>query len=485
MTIQIVFFDMGGTIETFWYTRELRLRATPELQKMLLEAGIDLGLTDEQLYEVITNGLNRYHRWRQQCWEELPTQRIWREFVLTGYPIDFDALDAITEDLMLYIETHYYHRTMRPEIPAVLDAIRQMGLKIGLISNVTSHGQVPTNLKKYNLWHYFYPIVLSSEYGRRKPDPAIFHFAARLANVPTSQCVYVGDRISRDIVGARKAGYRLAVQIKHDFDHGEHDVGATPHAVIRDMTELLDLLRAELNRSDTTTSAESLRQHPIRALLFDAGDILYFRPQRGRRLDAFLNELGNVPVDDSLLPAKYDLSHQAFQGKIDQDQYRESILRLYGVTQQDHIERGKRILDEEDNDVHFFEGVRDSLIALKQMGFLLAVVTDTASPLHVKIRWLERGGFGHVWDAIISSKDLGIRKPDPQIYQAALRQLGLQPSQAVFVGHNATELEGAHAVGMKTIAFNYESNARADAYIKRFADLLELPLLNQIEIAPS
>ena len=31
MTVQAVFFDMGGTIETFDYTRELRLAATPAI----------------------------------------------------------------------------------------------------------------------------------------------------------------------------------------------------------------------------------------------------------------------------------------------------------------------------------------------------------------------------------------------------------------------------------------------------------------------
>jgi putative hydrolase of the HAD superfamily len=123
-----------------------------------------------------------------------------------------------------------------------------MGLKIGLISNVNSRGQVPLNLSEYNLRHYFDPIVLSSEYGYRKPDPAIFHYAARLANAPTSRCAYVGDRVTRDIEGARRAGFGLAVQIRHNFDHGENDDGALPDAVIDSMTELLDILHTEAAR---------------------------------------------------------------------------------------------------------------------------------------------------------------------------------------------------------------------------------------------
>jgi HAD superfamily hydrolase (TIGR01549 family)/HAD superfamily hydrolase (TIGR01509 family) len=481
MTIQAVFFDMGGTIETFWHTRELRLQATPELRKQLQEAGIDLHLNDEQLYGVVTTGLRRYHQWRQETLEEIPTQRIWREFVLAGYPIDFYVLDSITEDLMMTIETQFYCRTLRPEVPAVLEAIRGMGLKIGLISNVSSRGQVPMNLEKYGIRQYFDPVVLSSEYGRRKPDPAIFHYAARLANVPTSRCVYVGDRIARDIVGARKAGYRLAIQIRHDFEHGEQDEGASPDAVIQEMTELMGILRSEIDLPSNFTPSEGGTNPILRGLLFDAGDILYYRPQRSRKLIAFLNEL-SIFIEDTRTPVRNALADQAYRGLIDQEQYWEDLLRSFGVKQPEDIERGKRILKEEDNELEFFEGVPETLITLKNMGYLLGIVTDTSSSVSTKLSWFERGGFGHVWDTIISSRELGIRKPNPGIYQAALHQLGLSPAQAVFIGHSAIELEGARAVGIKTIAFNFDPAAKADDTIERFADLLSLPYLKPSEV---
>ena len=46
MTIRAVFFDMGGTIQTFGYTRELRLEATPGIEAILQSAGIHLGLSN-------------------------------------------------------------------------------------------------------------------------------------------------------------------------------------------------------------------------------------------------------------------------------------------------------------------------------------------------------------------------------------------------------------------------------------------------------
>ncbi|MBE3118375.1 MAG: HAD family hydrolase, partial [Candidatus Atribacteria bacterium] len=292
MTLRAVFFDMGGTIETYGWTPELRIQQTAGVQQRLEAAGIVLGLTDKQLYEIISAGLDAYHQVSLQSMDELPPQRVWNEYILAGCPVDRERLAAIAEDLMFFIETHYFQRAMRPEVPGVLEAIRKMGLKIGLISNVNSRGQVAENLKQYGIRNYFDPIVLSSEYGRRKPDPAIFHYAARLANVPTGECAYIGDRISRDILGARKAGYRLAVQIRHDYDHGEVDEGAIPDAVIDQMTEFLEILQTELNNSKNSKPGKN-HQNPIRALMFDAGDILYYRQNCGSKLAAFLDEIGH------------------------------------------------------------------------------------------------------------------------------------------------------------------------------------------------
>ena len=481
MTIQAVFFDMGGTIETFWHNRELRLEATPGIQERLVSAGIGLQLSNEQLFEVVSAGLEHYHGWRMHSLEELSPRRVWSEYILNGYLVDPIRLASIAEDLMLYIDTRYYQREMRPEMPAVLETIRQMGLKIGLISNVCSRGQVPMNLEKYGIRHYFDPLVLSSEYGRRKPDPAIFHYAARLANVPTRTCVYVGDRISRDVTGARRAGYRLAIQIRHNFEHGEEDEGKTPDAIIDNMTQLVDILKAEMKKgagSAKTGNGVSLK---ARAFLFDACDIIYHRPQKGFQLNAFLNELGLGAVDSSVSDRK-NLEQQAYLGEIDPSQYQESLLRWYGVTQPEQIERGKTILEREDNAIQFYEGVGETLKELKRRGCLLGIVTDTALPVFVKLGWFEQAGFGDVWDSIVTSREIGARKPNPIIYQAALGQLGVTAREAVFVGHKASELEGARAVGMTTIALNYEETAKADFYINHFSDLLTLPSIASVRV---
>jgi len=472
MTIRAVFFDMGGTIETFRYTPEMRLHATPELRQKLVAAGIELPLNDQQLFELVNEGWGRYHKYSIRSMDELPVDKVWREFILPGFPVDSKILSAVAEKLMVYLELTYYHREMRIEVPGVLEELRQTGYKIGLISNVCSRSQVPQSLESYGLRQYFDPLILSSQYGRRKPDPSIFHHAAQSAGVPTSECLYVGDRIARDIVGARRAGYGYAVQIINEFDHGEKDEGATPDAVIRQMTELLDFIRFISAKERGTVR----RERKIRALLFDAGDILYHRPNRGQHLSVFLEQLG---LSDRELPADEanTLKCKAYHGEISPDQYREKLIRLHGIADPLLIERGKKALVQDEDNIQFIDGVADTLRTFKAEGFLLGVVTDTAAPLHIKLDWFERGGFGDVWDSVVSSREVGIQKPDPLIFNASLAQLGVGVDQAVFIGHSPEELQGARGLGMKTIAFNFAQPVQADFHIKKFPDLLDVPIL--------
>jgi FMN phosphatase YigB (HAD superfamily) len=161
-----------------------------------------------------------------------------------------------------------------------------------------------------------------------------------------------------------------------------------------------------------------------------------------------------------------------------QNEYREAVLDLYAVDDPDQRMRGKQAMDDDDNNIRFFEGVPETLLELKKRGYLLGIITDTANPLHVKLKWFEKCGIVHVWDSIISSQELGIQKPAPGIYAASLSQLGLSACQAAFIGHDQDELEGAQAVGIKTIAFNSREKVPADFHISQFADLLGVPIIS-------
>jgi HAD superfamily hydrolase (TIGR01509 family) len=303
-----------------------------------------------------------------------------------------------------------------------------------------------------------------------------------LAEVPTGACAYVGDRVARDIQGAQAAGYRLAIQIRHDFHHGEDDNGAVPDATIDSLTEMIEILRAEQSASAPRRGLLPNPDVQVRALLFDAGDILYHRPNKGQQLVHFLTAQGVRP--DSVPPEVLRaLRSRSYRGEIGLQEYRRLVLGLYGVTEPAEVDQGLRALEQDDLAICVVEGVRDTLTTLKARGYMLGVITDTGLPVHVKLAWFAQAGFGDVWDCFLSSRELGIQKPDARIYHAALRQLGLSAGQAAFVGHAPAELDGARAIGMHTIAFTQEPGVVADDRLQSFPDLLDSPVL-KLRVGP-
>src|SRR5262249_30341358 len=56
-----------------------------------------------------------------------------------------------------------------------------------------------------------------------------------------------------------------------------------------------------------------------------------------------------------------------------------------------------------------------------------------------------------LFDAFVESAIVGLRKPDPRIYQLACKELGVAPEQAVFLDDIGINLKSARALGMHTI----------------------------------
>ena len=91
----------------------------------------------------------------------------------------------------------------------LLQALKERGIKIGLISNCYS--DEAQAIKESVLYPFFDAAVLSYEQGVTKPDPEIFRRAVEMLGVTASECLYVGDGGSRELFAARDAGMK-AVQ---------------------------------------------------------------------------------------------------------------------------------------------------------------------------------------------------------------------------------------------------------------------------------
>ena len=119
----------------------------------------------------MSSGLRRYQTWRVESKVEIKAADFWNKYVFADLHLPSRKIARIAEFLTFFVETNFYRRRMRKEVPRMLEAIKQMGLKVGCISNVIGIMLVPYCLEKYGIIDYFEVIVLSSLYGRRKPDP--------------------------------------------------------------------------------------------------------------------------------------------------------------------------------------------------------------------------------------------------------------------------------------------------------------------------
>lgn len=208
-----VLFDMGGTLEDIYVDEASRRSATERVNEMLLGYGLDSGCTYEELKQRLDEGWKRYGAYRDSCDVELKPVDIWCRYVLADLDFPQEKLASHCEELAHMWEVTYYHRSLRPRVAEMLDGLRGLGMKLGIISNTAALFQVFDILEEYGIRDYFRDVTLSSVTGMRKPAPDIFTVATRQLRSAPEECVYVGDTVSRDIIGSKRAGFAAAIQI--------------------------------------------------------------------------------------------------------------------------------------------------------------------------------------------------------------------------------------------------------------------------------
>jgi putative hydrolase of the HAD superfamily len=75
-----------------------------------------------------------------------------------------------------------------------------------------------------------------------------------------------------------------------------------------------------------------------------------------------------------------------------------------------------------------------------------------------------------LFEVVVDSSHVGMRKPDPAIYRLTCERLRVEPGAAVFVDDNADNVATARALGMETVHFDtdpWEAMAELDAILER------------------
>ena len=83
----------------------------------------------------------------------------------------------------------------------------------------------------------------------------------------------------------------------------------------------------------------------------------------------------------------------------------------------------------------------------------------------------DRTRFAELFDAVVISSEVGLRKPDPEIYALACERLGLAPERCVFVDDLGGNLKPAAAIGIATV-----KHTEAAATIAELEELLGVSL---------
>jgi putative hydrolase of the HAD superfamily len=117
----------------------------------------------------------------------------------------------------------------------------------------------------------------------------------------------------------------------------------------------------------------------------------------------------------------------------------------------DAEELARRVYDEFGREDRWrpYDDVVPALVRLKENGMRLGVISNWDGRL---VRILDGLGLGELLDTVISSADVGLRKPDPRIFELACERVGVTPADSVHVGdHHYADILGATAAGMTPV----------------------------------
>lgn len=202
----------------------------------------------------------------------------------------------------------------------------------------------------------------------------------------------------------------------------------------------------------------------IKAILLDFGGVY---------MDSPFAAIGNIALEKNIDPAllkqvvfgSYHLDsdhpwHRLERGEISLEQAREGIIEEGRKHQLDtdiyqllarfaDVERGLR------------KPLLDKTLEWQQRGLQLALVTNNIREF---TGWRKLFPFAvdEVYHTISDSSELGIRKPDPAIYQHTLQQLGIEPRHALFLDDYPSNVEAARALGINGFVVEDDINPAID-----------------------
>ena len=212
----------------------------------------------EEIYRAISHFLTYQeiylHRWevrdayfqimdeqRKACGEKYPefdAVAVWREFLSRYLPKpkrkikSSDPMPRFLAEMFRGISR--FRLTLYPEVKAVLDELRPH-YKMAAVSDGQSAWALP-ELKAVGLDGYFNPVIVSGDFGYRKPDRRLFNTALSAMELAPKQVIFVGNDMYRDVYGAGRLGMKT---VFFSSNQGQKEMaGMNPDYIIYRFAEL-------------------------------------------------------------------------------------------------------------------------------------------------------------------------------------------------------------------------------------------------------
>jgi putative hydrolase of the HAD superfamily len=241
MDVRAIAFDLNGTLIDI-LTEDHREDIFRAAGHLLTYQGIEL--RRNEVRDLYFEAVKQQRRLSSEQYPEFDAVAAWRtviddhatEFTGTLPPAKVEQLPLLLAEMCRGIS----RRRLQPfpYVHEVLDDLRGR-LPLAVVSDGQS-SWARGELHKAGLSGYFDPIVISGDYGYRKPDRRLFQLALDGMGVSAANTVYVGNDMHRDIYGAREAGL-ITVMIESPQGTNDYE-GCVPDFTISDLRELLEIV---------------------------------------------------------------------------------------------------------------------------------------------------------------------------------------------------------------------------------------------------
>lgn len=189
------------------------------------------------------------------------------------------------------------------------------------------------------------------------------------------------------------------------------------------------------------SGAEQIMNIPGRVIVFDYGEVLSRSPSERDR--AALVEVAGANAD-AFWPSYWAHRDELDHGRLSIPEYWDRVAADLGLAfgpsqvQQLWAADFRSWISVEPGSIEI-------LHELSAGGTRLALLSNAGFDFGDPFR---RSPFGRYFERVFVSAELGLLKPDPEIYRHVARELGINPSEMVFVDNKKVNVEGAESVGV-------------------------------------